>query len=168
MIIAVIADSHDNEANIHLALHYLASLPVDAMIHCGDICTPETLKLLAREFPKPIHVVYGNVDYDRAGLDKMLSRYPDLHGYGDSGALELGGINVAFNHFPKEAKQLAATGKYGFVFYGHTHKPWEEKIGTTTLLNPGTLSGMWYKATFALVDLKTGKATLKLVEQLIK
>lgn len=54
------------------------------------------------------------------------------------------------------------------MFYGHTHKPWEETVGKATLLNPGTLAGLWYKPTFALVDLATRKATLKLVERLEK
>ena len=35
-----------------------------------------------------------------------------------------------------------------------------------TVLNPGNLAGAYFKATFALVDLATGQATLKLVERL--
>jgi hypothetical protein len=34
------------------------------------------------------------------------------------------------------------------------------------LLNPGTLAGMFYKASFAIYDTQTGQAELKILEQL--
>lgn len=166
MLLAVISDTHDNEATLKQALSYLKSQPVEALIHCGDITTPETLTLLAQGFAKPIHVVYGNCDVDTDGFAAMAEQFPHVTLHADTGSTTINGVSVAFVHYPKEAKQLAGAGKYRFVFYGHTHKPWEEKMGTCTVLNPGTLSGLWYKATFALVDLKTGKARLKLVERL--
>lgn len=166
MLIAVIADTHDNEATIKLALSYLATQRIESLIHCGDITTPETLSLLAQGFAKPIHVVFGNCDIDHDGFTAMATKFPHVTLHGEAGNVTIDTASIAFVHYPKEAKQLAATGKYQFAFYGHTHKPWEEKIGNCTVLNPGTLSGMWYKATFALVNLATGKATLKLVERL--
>ena len=165
-MIAIISDTHDNAATLQLALDFLQTNPVEAMIHCGDITTPEMLALLANGFSKPIHVVYGNCDVDQSGFTAMATQFPHLTLHGDIGSVTLDKTPIAFVHYPNEAKQLAATGNFQLVFYGHTHKPWEEKIGACTLLNPGTLSGMWYKATFALVDLNTGKATLKLVERL--
>ncbi|MDO8559690.1 MAG: metallophosphoesterase family protein [bacterium] len=168
MHIAVISDTHDNEANLQLALRYFSALPIDALIHCGDITTPETLALLAHGFSKPIHAVFGNCDVDRDGFAAMVAQFPHVTLHGDVGEVTLGNTPLAFVHYPKEAKDLATTDKYRYVFHGHTHKPWEEKISSCTVLNPGTLAGMWYKATFALVDLETGKAALKLVERLGK
>lgn len=166
MLLAVIADTHDNEATLEQALRYIKSQPVETLIHCGDITTPETLALLAQGFVQPIHVVYGNCDVDTDGFTAMAAQFSHVTLHGDTGSMVINGVPVAFVHYPKEAKQLAATGKYRFVFYGHSHKPWEEKDGACTVLNPGTLSGMWYKATFALVDLTSGKATLKIAERL--
>ena len=165
MMIAVVSDTHDNEATLRLALNFLREHPVDALIHCGDITTPETLALLAHGFAKPIHIVYGNCDIDQDGFTAMAKQFPSVTLHGDSGAATFGKCRIAFTHYPDAARKLA-TGNFQLVFYGHTHKPWEEKIGGASVLNPGTLSGMWYKATFALVDLATGKATLKLVERL--
>lgn len=177
MVVAVIADTHDNEATLQLALNFFREHPVAALIHCGDITTPETLALVAGQFSQPIHVVFGNVDNDRDGLIAVAKQFPHVTVHGDVGETSIGGVPLAFVHYPEEARRLAENssppyagggrgGTYRFVFHGHTHKPWEEKIGTCTLLNPGTLAGMFSKATFAVVDLETGQATLKLVERL--
>jgi len=61
---------------------------------------------------------------------------------------------------------LAKNSKYDLIFFGHTHQPWEKKIGDCRLVNPGTLAGMFNKATFAVYDSKTDKLELKLVERL--
>ena len=37
MLIAVLSDSHSNYQNIELALKRLKDLPVEHVIHCGDI-----------------------------------------------------------------------------------------------------------------------------------
>ena len=50
--------------------------------------------------------------------------------------------------------------------YANNHRPWEETIGQTKLLNPGTLAGLFQKATFAVYDTETDKAQLVLLEKL--
>jgi uncharacterized protein len=75
------------------------------------------------------------------------------------------GIKIAFCHFPEVAKELAETGKYNLVFYGHTHKPWMETLNNhCQLINPGTLGGVFQKATFASYDTTTNKLELKILE----
>ena len=44
--------------------------------------------------------------------------------------------------------------------------PLEKLIGKTHLLNPGTLAGMFNKATFAVYDTVTDKAKLILLEKI--
>ena len=61
--------------------------------------------------------------------------------------------------------KLAESGKYDFVFYGHNHKPWIEEIGETFLANPGTLAGLFNKATFAILDTENKKLELKILER---
>lgn len=77
-----------------------------------------------------------------------------------------GTSKIAFVHFPDKAKTLAETGKYDFVFYGHTHKPWTEKIGNCTLLNPGNVTGDFYPPTFAIWDTKNNNFELKRIHEL--
>ena len=69
-------------------------------------------------------------------------------------------------HFPAEAKKMAQSGKYDLVFYGHTHRAWDEKVGNCHMINPGELAGQFYKSTFAVYDTDTEKLELKILEQL--
>ena len=65
-----------------------------------------------------------------------------------------GARKIVFVHFPEIARKLAESGKYDFVFYGHTHKPWEEMIGKCKMLNPGNVAGEIYPPTFAVWNTK--------------
>ena len=69
-------------------------------------------------------------------------------------------IKIAFTHYLDKAKKLAETKRYNYVFYGHTHKPWEEEINSTKIINPGTLAGVWNRSTFAILDTKIKKVEL--------
>lgn len=167
MKLAIISDSHDNVPNIDEALKIIKAEGIETIIHCGDVCAPSVFKYLAENFPGHIHFVYGNVDGDHGGFDRLNPDNITIHG--ERGELTLGGPGsgaskkIAFIHYPDKAKELAATGKYDLVFYGHNHKPWEETIGQTKLVNPGSLAGLFSKATFAMYDTETGKLDLKIL-----
>jgi len=166
MKIAIISDSHDNIPNLEKALHFIKKEGGEIIIHCGDLCAPSILtKVLTPNFKGEIHLVHGNVG-DKELLEKVARDYKNVTLHGEQGEIEIDQKKIAFTHFPEKAKKLAQTGKYDFVFYGHTHKPWEEKINHCRLVNPGTLGGMFYKATFALYDTKLNKLELKILEQL--
>ena len=154
MRIAVISDSHDNLPNLKKALDFIKKEKIKIIIHCGDISTPETLEEIAKNFKGKIHYVFGNADKGKFEEDKK-----------EFGEIKIAGKKIAFCHFPEKAEELAKTG-YDIVFYGHTHKPWEEVIGKTRLVNPGNLTGLWYKGTFAVYDPKTNKLELKILERL--
>jgi len=168
MNIAIISDTHDNITNIHKALSWMKKNNIRQIIHCGDICAPSILREIANTFGKKIHVVFGNVDGDQFTIGKDIGdgTLKNVTLYGDLGEVKIGNKHIAFTHKPHFARALAETGKYDLVFYGHTHKPFEEKIGNCELVNPGTLAGIFYKATFAVYDTKTNMLTLKILEML--
>ncbi|MFA6099001.1 MAG: metallophosphoesterase [Patescibacteria group bacterium] len=164
MKIAIISDTHDNVPNMEKALKWMKENNVEQIIHCGDLCAPSILiKVLAPGFAGPIHMVFGNVE-DRDLLPEIAKGFKNVKHYGDLGEAVIGGKKIAFIHYPEKAKKLAASGKYDLVFYGHNHKPWEEKAGNTRLINPGTLAGLFTKATFAVYDTSTEKLELKILE----
>lgn len=166
MLIAIFSDSHDNILNIEKFLDWVKANDVAQLIFCGDLCAPATLKkVIAPRFPGPIHMVFGNVT-DRELLPKVAATYDQVTHYGDIGEVQIDGIKIGFVHFPQEAKNMAETGVYDFVFYGHTHKPWDEMIGNSHLANPGTLAGLFYKATFAVFDTETKNLELIIVERI--
>lgn len=167
MKIAIISDSHDNLENIHKALDWMNENGIDEIIHCGDVCAPSTLKEIANNFKGKIHLVFGNVDGDYFSMTQIASK--DLGNviiYGQKGELEISDKKIAFVHIPWIAKALAKSGDYDYVFYGHNHKPWEEKNGNCKLLNPGTLAGMFNKATFAVWDVERDNFELKILERM--
>lgn len=166
MKVGIISDSHDNVPNMEKAITWLNDNKIEQIIHCGDLCAPSILTdILAPKFSGPIHMVFGNVD-DQDLLSKKVVNLKHVKYYGDLAEIELDKKKIAFIHYPDEAKKLASSGKYDLVFYGHSHKPWEEKVGTTRLINPGTLAGLFYKATFAVYNTTTEKLELKILEQI--
>jgi len=166
MKIAIISDTHDNVPNLEKALSWMKKNKIEEIIHCGDLCAPGILKnVLAPQFSGPIHMVFGNVE-DKDLLPEIVKEFKHVKHYGDVGKFEIDGHIIGCVHFPEEAKKMAKTGEYDLVFYGHTHKPWEEKIRNARVVNPGTLAGLFQKATFAVFDTKTEKLELKILEKL--
>lgn len=167
MKIAIISDTHDNLGNFKKALNWIEKQKIKTIIHCGDIGSPMGLKEVIQNFSGKVHLVFGNIE-DRYLLTKAISEKMIKNAvlYGEMGEIEKDNKKIAFCHFPEFARGLASTGKYNLVFYGHSHKPWEEKVGKCRLVNPGNLAGLFYKSTFAIYDTKTNKLELKILEEL--
>lgn len=166
MKLAIISDSHDNIPNIEKFLGWAKENKIESIIHCGDIAAPGMIKELFGPAGIPFHCVFGNVA-DRELLPKVCEEFAGDKCYGDEGELVIDDLKIAFCHFPEAAKELAATGKFNLVFYGHTHKPWMETLPNgCQLINPGTLGGIFQKATFAVFDTETNKLELKVLELL--
>ena len=154
--IAIISDSHDNIPRIDQMLTKIKKENIKTIIHCGDVCTRDTLKYLYQNFDGQIYLSIGNIDYDHEIKEKInnVKIFPKF------GELKIENLNIAFSHFPEIAKELAETKKYDYIFYGHTHKPWEENINNCKIINSGTLAGVWNKSTFAILDTETRKVEL--------
>ena len=167
MQLAIISDTHDNLPNFKKAMAWIKKQGIDTVIHCGDACAPATLREVLKDFSGTIYFVFGNVDGDLYRITKLsYEEMSNLRVFGEMGELEIDNKKIAFCHFPEFAKGLAHTQKYDLVFYGHSHKPWEEQAGKCRLVNPGNLSGWPYKATFAVYDTKTDRLDLKILEKL--
>jgi hypothetical protein len=169
MLVAIISDIHNNEVNLKKVLDYCVKEDVKTIICCGDLASLETLDFLNANFSGNILLTFGNAEYDDIRNLENQKKYKQTFLFKDFGELEVpvspargemakgqrGGRKIAFVHYPNMAKSLARTGKYDFIFYGHTHKPWvvstEAPTGRKyTLLNPGTTSGEIYPPTFAV------------------
>lgn len=158
MLIAIASDIHDHLPNLQKFLDFIKREGVKTLILCGDTGNQKTLDFINKNFEGKIYAVLGNLDDEKFSLSKKkLSFFR---------ALKIGGIKIAITHFPDEARKLALTEKYDFVFYGHTHKPWLEKISGCFSANPGNLTGIWYKPSFAVLDSETKKLSLKILEKI--
>lgn len=166
MKIAIVSDSHDNLPNIYKALEYIKKAGINTIIHCGDVCAPSVLEEFAKNFSGKIYIACGNVDGDREGFKRVAKKYAHCTIFENAGNVHFGIKNIGFVHYPDIAKKMSLGGDYDAMFYGHNHTPWEETLGKTKLLNPGTLAGLFQKATFAVYDIDSGKSELILLEKI--
>lgn len=163
MKIAVMADIHGNIAYLERAKKIIDDQNLGIVVVCGDIQDEDAFRELDR-WKQKVYVALGNADYAiRDMLDRGLLWTEHMEVFLDYGVLNIGGTKLAFCHYPKYAEKLAESGRYDVVFYGHSHKPWEEKVGRTVMLNPGEIQARDGKPTFAIYDLKEMKAELKIL-----
>lgn len=165
MLIAIISDIHDNLANLEKCLNWCRVSKISSLICCGDITNLETVSYLALNFSGEIFVVSGNAEIYK---ESELNKYKNIHYYGEIGINEINGVNIGFCHEPEKIKKIQEISPLDldFIFYGHTHKPWLEKRGSTLIVNPGTLGGVFSEATFALLDSKAKNLILKILADL--
>ncbi|MFC1996542.1 metallophosphoesterase [Chloroflexota bacterium] len=154
MRIAILSDSHDNIWKLAKAMPALAE--ADEVIHCGDLISPfMIIRLIQGTRGKPVHIVWGNNDGDKGLIAEVASQAGNITLHGDFADLELGGLKIAVNHYPKVARSLAESGSYDVVCYGHDHIRHDEWVGKTLLLNPGELMGLQGRSTIAILDSRT-------------
>jgi len=178
MKIAIISDIHNNEVNLQKVLNFCTREEIKTIICCGDLASQETLDFLCDNFAGEIHYTFGNMDNDQLTDIKRhlepswalsaqgIQKYKQTFIYKNFGEATIEKKKIAFVHFPEVAKELCETGNYAFVFYGHTHKPWEETIGNCTMLNPGNVTGDFYPPTFAVWDTNSNHFNLLRINSL--
>jgi putative phosphoesterase len=150
MKIAVLSDTHDHIWKLKDALPALKD--IDVVLHCGDLCSPFMIHGIGNDLKVPVHIVWGNNEGDRVAITSAVQNYPNITLHGDLAKLSLGGLQVAVNHYPEIARDLAKSGEYDLVCYGHDHTANEEWIGECLFLNPGDLMGLRGRSTLAVVD----------------
>lgn len=166
MKIGIISDTHDNLSKFKKVVDYLEKENIPFIIHCGDIANPEILKKALEGFSGKCKAVLGNADNIYQFELKDYQDDPRIEVFESTGQAELGGKRIAFTHYPWEAKKLAKSGKYDLVFYGHTHRPWQKKIGDCLVINPGNVAGIIFRPTFAVYDTEKEEIELKFLEKI--
>ncbi len=154
MKLAILSDTHDNIWALENALPYLRE--AEAILHCGDLCSPFMIPRLAAA-ARPLHIVWGNNDGDKRLLTEQAARFPGFHLHGDFADLTLGHWRIAMTHYPEIARPLASAGYYDLVCYGHDHTAHHSFRGKTHLLNPGEVMGLLGARTLALVETESGE-----------
>ncbi|MFH1565037.1 MAG: YfcE family phosphodiesterase [bacterium] len=162
-MLAIISDIHDNLANLEKFLKYAKENKISEIFCLGDLTGDTAVKELADGFDGKIYLVCGNADFFD---EDYVKNFPKIKYFGRVGNAEAGGKKIAFTHLPGDGKKLSESKKYDYVFYGHTHKPWQEEFNGIILLNPGTIAGTFSKPSFAVWDEKEDKFSLILLDLL--
>lgn len=159
MRIGILSDTHDNVWKLAEALDRLSQ--VDMVIHCGDLCSPFVVKRMGEALNGiPVHIVWGNNEGDPFAIAKIASAYENIHLHGPLAKLDLDGFKVGVNHYPEIAEELAASGHFDLVCYGHDHTAHIEKRGDCLLVNPGEVMGLNGRSTVAIFDSESQTAEL--------
>lgn len=163
MKIAVLSDIHDNIWNLAKALEGMQA--AEAMICCGDLCSPFVVHKLGGGYKNgPIHIVFGNNDADLFRISRVAAQYENVRLHGELFEGELGGKRIAAIHFDNIARPIIQSGAYDMVCYGHNHRYQVERVGSTLGINPGTVMGydplgqQDVTATYILYDTESGEA----------
>lgn len=168
MKIAVLSDIHDNIWSLATALKLAADS--EAMLCCGDLCSPFIVHQIGRAFPGPIHIVFGNNDGDLFRITAVSRAYPQITIHGHVFQGQLGGRRIAMNHYPDIALPMAASGQFDAVCYGHNHVHQIHSINSAIAINPGTVMGAIFgpdgspvaeRRTFAIYDTEAHAAHIQ-------
>lgn len=154
MKIAVISDTHSRASSVRNALAVMTARGIELILHCGDICDDDTVRL----FPAHSHFVFGNCDFLRDEIEAAM-RDVGATSHGAWGQLELAGRLLAFTHGDDHRllTDLANANTFDFLFHGHTHIAGERSVGKTRVINPGALQRV-DRRTFLILDLASGAA----------
>ena len=156
MKIAIISDTHDNLLNLRVFFDFAKKENIETLIHCGDTAHGETLEEILKNFSGKIFLSFGNMDFREEFSN--FENNERLKIFEDFGETDIDGLKIGFCHFPELAKENAE--KYDFVFYGHTHKPWIEKIDNCFVANPGNLASQYFAPSFAILNTETKNLSL--------
>ena len=157
MRIGIMSDTHDDLDNLNRALERLRSEGVTKIFHCGDVCGPDAVRALAGF---NVRIVQGNMDRHPElahAIEKTLGR-------GQLAWIQRGALNgrlavVIHGDNEEMLGNLITSGRYAYVFHGHTHRRRDQQIGHTRVINPGALGGTRYEnRSFCILDPTTGEA----------
>lgn len=157
MKVGVLSDTHDDAANLKLALVDYRKQGITQLIHCGDMIGPGIVRQL-----KGFQVIYvdGNMDRESGEIYRRLREIdphsvvlPTFEG-------EIADVSIAVTHGDDlvELNRVIRSGIHRFVFTGHTHRRRDETIGPTRVFNPGALGGLQFESrSYGVVDIVSGE-----------
>lgn len=151
MKIGLISDTHDNIDRIKESIDIFNREEVKLVIHAGDVTSPFAL-IPFEELNAEFVGIFGNNDGDKILLRERSRGRIHRQPY----KITFEGKRIVVLHEPDLVEDLAQSGNFDLIIYGHTHKARVEKINNTLIVNPGE-AGHWLygKSTIAIVDIDT-------------
>ena len=140
MIFAVLSDTHNNKQCVELALASIRDRGIGTIVHCGDICDAETVRLFSNF---DVRFAIGNGDRDLQSLAEAVKsefgsgRLAPFHEF------EMGSVRFAACHGHTETlARLVSSEKHRIVFHGHSHRRKDQRLGDSRIVNPGAIGGL--------------------------
>jgi uncharacterized protein len=156
MRIGIVSDTHNDRNRVRRALEWLRLESITTLLHAGDVSNGQILRLFAGF---DLWLARGNMDQDPLLFQVSHELFGAGH-YRNSHTLSLNGATVALVHSADSntARGWIAAGTFDYVVHGHTHRPRDERIGQTRIINPGSLAQPRgpFAPSFCTLDLTTG------------
>lgn len=160
MKMAIISDTHDNISNLEKLFRILKKKEIHTIIHAGDLSAPSLIpKTIAPNFQGKMYLIFGNVG-DKELLPEIVSQFPNIKYLGEEATLQLDNKKICVIHKPDKLEEKITVG-FDLIIYGHTHQSEIRKSGDTLIVNPGTLAGLYNKATFAIYNTSDNKVEIE-------
>ena len=162
MKVGLISDTHNHLRESRRAIELLLACGAGHLVHCGDAGEDvvDLVSAACREHGIRAHVAIGNCD--RAHLeDRPFMASPAGVERAESPEFVLAGKRCIALHGDRTGlvEQALASGRFDYVFTGHTHAPEDRRTSPTRLLNPGSpVRPRQGPPTVALLDLETDQA----------
>ena len=132
MKILVVSDTHRKDDNLKMVIEQ--EKPLDMLIHLGDAEGSENRIPEWAGAGCMMAMVMGNNDFF-----SRLERELEIE-LGPHRALLTHGHYYGVSMGPEGLADEARSRGCDIAMYGHTHRPFLEKVGGVTVLNPGSLS----------------------------
>ena len=158
MKICIVSDSHDNRRLLEIAVIDAKGRGAEAVLHCGDVVAPTTLRVLQKH-GLPVHVVHGNNTGDLFATAQLAHEPGSVINYhGQDAGIELAGREIFIVHYPHYARAMGVTGDWDLVCCGHDHRAEIDRIATikqteSVFINPGTVAGVGAPPTYVMGNL---------------
>jgi len=152
MKIAILSDVHDCKENLRRALKQAATLGCEQLFFIGDIVELDSLFYLREKWQGQLEIVFGNNEYSRLAHREAAFIWPQTRHHGDHADFICSARRIYMSHYREDAQKAAEKGNYDAVFFGHSHRAHQERIGSTILVNPGEIQGRQSPPQFAVYD----------------
>ncbi len=142
------SDTHDDMESINKAVLFFNSKKVDVVLHAGDLVSPFTFEALGK-LEAEFTGVFGNNDGDRL----MLAKKSAGRLFDPPYVMEIDGKRFVLMHEPRVVDELAESGKFDAVIYGHLHRHEIRKKDGALIITPGKVARLHKgESTVALLD----------------
>ena len=155
MKIAVVSDTRDNYAGFKLLLDKMLVGGARWLFHCGGLGGVEMINLLR---PWQVYIVRGERERDWQMIEQALQKARLQASLPTHMTVTMAGkrIGLCRGEDMGLINQWAKSREFDYIFYGHTLRRRDERIGKTRLVNPGALSGPRYQPrSGCLINLET-------------
>jgi putative phosphoesterase len=159
MKIGLISDTHNHLREARRALDLLLKRGAGHLVHCGDAGEDvvDLVSATCQEHGIRAHVAVGNCDRPQLEDAPFLTAPAGVERAEAPEFVLAGKRCLALHGDRAEAlRQALESGRFDFVFTGHTHAPADQRRGKTRLVNPGSAARpRTGPPTVALLDLDT-------------